>query len=141
MKISGNNGTITESGVTLYFTCGLIVPAACSGPGQCGGQLSLTGKGQFTLMAPTSGTYKGLLVFYDRNNTAPVKLVGIRSDTITGTFYAIQSDATLSGNGSAFQIASRVIVDTATLNGNATLTVNWDQTTNYAAPGPPGVVS
>jgi hypothetical protein len=65
MKITGSNGNITGNGVALYFTRGLIHPAACAGPGQNGGALYLGGKGSFTLTVPTSGTYKGLLICCD----------------------------------------------------------------------------
>ncbi len=139
IKITGSGGNITGNGVMLYFTCGLILPAACSGPGQAGGTLGMAGNGTFNMSAPTSGTYKGLLIFYDRNNTSALNLTGNGTDTVTGTIYARQSDAKLAGNGGSLQLQSRLITDTATITGNGSITINWNQATNYVAPGIPGI--
>src|SRR5262249_45311720 len=81
---------VRGSGVTLYFACPKLTAPywqSCNTSGQSGGTLSLGGSGGFTLAAPTSGTYTGMLVFYDRNNTADVTMTGSSSYSTSGTIY------------------------------------------------------
>lgn len=144
-EVSGG-GTVIGQGVTLYFTCGTsAAPAACA-PGQTGGSFSATGNGgsggtagdgTFDLTAPTSGTYQGLLVFYDRNDTGGTvgfQVAGNGNDTFTGTIYAKAAAADLSGNGATMQTDSMFICDTAAIGGNGNLNLTYNQADNYQVP-------
>jgi hypothetical protein len=56
LSITGNNTTVTGSGVLFYNTSS----------GYTVGNLSISGQPSVTLTAPTSGTYQGILYFRDR---------------------------------------------------------------------------
>ena len=70
------NDNLAGSGVTLYFTCGTqSSPRACNAPGKRAALLA-HGNGLIKLTAPTTGTYAGLALAYDRLNTSPLWLTG-----------------------------------------------------------------
>ncbi len=132
VSISGN-GQLLGNGVTLYFTCSAYSStdnAPCQG--QAGGSLDLSGNGTYSVTAPTSGTYQGLAVFYDRGNTATLALSGNGSDDFTGTIYAKSAAATLSGNGGTEQVDALVIVNTLTMNGNGGVSIDYQAAENYS---------
>ena len=124
---ANNNGHITGNGVMVYFACSSY-PTPCNS-GQAGGRLSLSNNATYTLVAPASGTYQGLAIFYDRNNTAPITLENNAPDNLTGTLYAKSARLDLSNNAGVGQLNSLVVVGTATLsnNGNIHLALNLGQ--------------
>ena len=124
---ANNNGHITGNGVMVYFACSSY-PTPCNS-GQAGGRLSLSNNATYALVAPASGPYQGLAIFYDRNNTAPVTLENNAGDNLTGTLYAKSARLDLSNNAGVGQLNSLVVVGTATLsnNGNITLNLNLSQ--------------
>src|SRR5262249_17475992 len=65
MKI-GQQASITGSGVTIYLAC-QSYPNPCT-PSDPGAVIELTGTGTLSMSAPTTGAFKGLTVFADRNN-------------------------------------------------------------------------
>ena len=145
LSLSGN-AALTGSGVVIYFACSSY-PTACNSSGQAGAGMSLSGNGAFHVAAPTSATcqaqpstcsYEGLSVFYDRKNTAALTLSGNGNDSWAGTIYAPSAPATLSGNGGTFQLNSFVVVDKVTLSGNGALNLSFSQNQNYQAGGAPG---
>ena len=134
VSLTGNPNLVGQ-GVTLYFTCSAYSAtdtAPCNG--SSGSSLVLDGNPTYDLTAPTSGTYQGLTVFYDRGNTAVLTLNGNGSDDFTGTIYAKDAAATLNGNPGIDQVDSLVIVNTCTLNGNGALNIAFNQAQNYALP-------
>ena len=117
LSVTGN-GSISGSGVTLYFACSAY-PNPC-GAGQSGASFSLTGNGTVNLSAPTSGHFQGVSIFVDRNNTATDTLTG-NGSTIGGTIYAKSANLTLTGNGN--MVIGRLIVNTLTLTGNGSVAI------------------
>jgi hypothetical protein len=141
-SVGGTGGaSVYESeGVLLYFTCSSSGQlAACASGGAPGGSLSLSGTGSMTLEPTTTGTYAGLTIFYDRNNNAPMTLSGTPGLSITGTIYAKSSTLALNGNGDT--LASYIIVNSATINGNGNIGVNYNASQNIAPPGTPYLCS
>ncbi len=124
-----NHGSISGNGVMIYFACSLY-PTPCNSAGQSGGQLSLSNNATYALTAPASGTYQGLAIFYDRNNTAPVTFENNAGDNLTGTLYAKSSRLDLSNNAGVGQFNSLVVVDTATLSNNGGITLNFNLSQN-----------
>jgi hypothetical protein len=117
LSVAGN-GSISGSGVTLYFACSAY-PTPC-GAGQSGASFSLTGNGIVNLSAPNSGAFQGVSVFADRNDTATDTLIG-NGSTIGGTVYAKSATLTLTGNGKV--TIGRLIVNALTLTGNGSVTI------------------
>lgn len=117
-SISGQ-ASVTGNGVMLY-----------NAPGASGGSISLSGQGAVNLTAPTTGTYKGIVIFQDRTSTAPLSISGSGHTTIVGAVYAARARVTLSGNGGVNgqgvpvdTLGSEFIVDDMRISGNGTFQV------------------
>jgi hypothetical protein len=122
-SVSVTGGTLTGSGVTIYLACGTSSTAQACASGQSGATFSVSGQGTYVLSAPTSGTFKGLTIFADRNNTSALTLSAQAGDGLTGAIYEKSGALNLSGNAS-ITIQARIVVGTLTLSGNASITVN-----------------
>ncbi len=138
-----NGGTVTGSGVTVYFTCGtggFNPPAACAPAGQAGGNLTVNG-GTTTLSAPASGTYQGVVMFGDRNNTATNTLSGGSGSFVsTGTIYTELMPWVLGRNGDAYTLNSELIGASVAVTGTgASLTLAYNTAQN--APNQVGAVA
>jgi hypothetical protein len=123
VSISGT-AKITGSGVTIYLACGTTSAAQACATGQPGATLTVSGTAIFTLSAPTTGTYGGLTIFADRNNTSTVSLSGNASDSLSGGIYAKTGALSLSGNGGVTQLNALIVVGTAAISGNGSITLN-----------------
>jgi hypothetical protein len=137
--------SVTGNGVLLCFACSSY-PTACT-PGQSGGSLSLTGTGTFSLTAPTASTCssipatcvsKGMLVYYDRNNTSAISIVGNGTGP-SGTIYAKSSTLTLTASGGG-TVSSAVVVKDVSLVGSGNLTVTYQSSQNYSASSGSGLL-
>jgi hypothetical protein len=134
VKNTGNgSGGIQGAGVTLYVTCGGSAPSACATGGGTGGTINIGGSGYVNLSAPTSGAYQGVTVFYDRNNSAGLSIVGNGSQ-LSGTVYAKSATMTITGNSGNMADNSLIVVDQMFFNGNTGLTDNFTPGANYPNP-------
>jgi Flp pilus assembly protein TadG len=138
MSITGS-GSIDGTGVLLFFGCSLY-PVGCTS-GQSGGSLSITGSGSFQASAPTASTcssipatcsYKGLLIYYDPNNTASMSLVGSGSGP-TGTVYGKSSTLNLVGSGGS--VNSLIDVDKISITGSGSVSLAYQSSQNYSSSG------
>jgi Flp pilus assembly protein TadG len=88
--------------------------------------LSLGGNSSsvFNLTAPTSGIYQGIAYFQARSSQGGISLSGDGSINISGTVYAPNAAMSLGGNGSTV-VGSQLIVDSLSMNGNGSATVNY----------------
>ena len=82
---ASGNGNIQGTGVFLYFTGG------CSA--------SFTGQGNVNLKAPSSGTYEGVLMFQDKNDTSDMYLTGGSGQVLNGVVYVPGVGSTLHYTG------------------------------------------
>ena len=96
LTVSGN-ASLSGSGVML-FNAGSAYNAATGSDGGTYGSITLSGNGTDTLSAPTTGTYAGILIFQDRNNSRALTLSGNATLGTSGTIYAPLASLTLSGN-------------------------------------------
>ncbi|HZS93741.1 MAG TPA: pilus assembly protein TadG-related protein [Chloroflexota bacterium] len=135
-------GGITISGTWAFDGTGVMIYLTCSSysstktqpcNGAAGAGLTWSGSTTYNLTAPTSGTYKGLAIYYDRTNSAGITLSGSPSDSLTGTIYAKDSAMTLSGTPGISQLNSLVVVGSATVSGSGTLNLVYNQDENYGA--------
>lgn len=142
------SGSFTGQGVLLYFPSCASHPkafvTACSSSVK-GGLWDLN-KNNVVLSPPTAancgavGTcaYKGLSVFYDRDNgtTASPTVFNLwanASSSIAGTIYGLNVQLDF-GGGPSLAISSAVIVGSYEGHGNPGLTINYDQSTNVQPP-------
>lgn len=119
------SGTLTmdggSGGVMFYLTC----PGGCSGAGQYG---SFT-PGAATLSAPTSGTYKDVLVYGDRsasNTPNSFTINGNSSLNLSGALYLPRTNLTINGTANASWTAPNMalVAWQITTSGNFTLNAN-----------------
>jgi Flp pilus assembly protein TadG len=95
------NGTITSTETMFYIE---------------EGSTTLTGTGAMSFTAPSTGTYKGVVLFHARDNTNLFTITGNSTQGGWGTVYAPAAQIDFSGNGSTnFQFIS----DTFYAHGNS----------------------
>jgi hypothetical protein len=105
LSVTGN-GSITGNGITIYN----------GGSGSAYGGIALGGNGRIELSAPTSGDYKGILIFQARDNTRAVSLSGNATTGISGTIYAKNALLAMSGNAQTNRLT--LVVDRLQVSGN-----------------------
>ncbi len=107
------NAVVTGSGVTFFLTNGATV--------------DFNGNATITLSAPTSGTYKGILFYSDRDNAAASnKFNGTAATSMTGAIYMPSQEVeflgNFSGNNGCLRIVSYTLKFTGSSNMNADCT-------------------
>jgi Flp pilus assembly protein TadG len=119
-------GGIRGTGVTLFFTCANFPAQSCTCPGGApGSNLKISSDGGLQISAPTSGTYAGVAIFFDRCNTGAIELSANGSTPVTGAIYAKSSALLLTANGN-MGLAGLVVVGTATLSGNGGINLAYN---------------
>jgi hypothetical protein len=93
-----------------------------------GGALKMNGSAVVTLAAPTSGTYKGMLIISNPTNTNSLTINGDSSSLMTGTIYAPSGQVSYIGNFSGASGCTQIVADTVSWSGNTTFN---DDCTNY----------
>jgi hypothetical protein len=126
--------TVSPGGVTLFFTCSGYWPGSggsagpiCPCPATSGAFIDISSNGGFQITAPTSGTYQGVAIFYDRCNSGNLNLTANGNVAITGAVYGKAATLQLSANGT-LNVNGLVITALTRLTSNASLTINYDPT-------------
>lgn len=137
ISLSGND-LLKGTGVMLYFACSNY-PNPCSAlpaGSRTGAGIKATGNGAVQLSAPTSGPYKGLTIFVDRDNTSTLTVRGNGTNEAggtsgtSGTIYVRNGTLDLRGNG--YTLSSLVVVGFLSMNGNPSgVTIYYNQNVNY----------
>jgi Flp pilus assembly protein TadG len=123
--IVSGSGRITGRNVFLYIT---EDPTNRSGAGAMG-KWDVSGSGPLDMTAPNSGTYAGILVFYDRTNTNRATMTGSAAWTgATGVVYLKKAKLDLSGSGAS--IYATFVIDSMDFSGSGILA-----TYGYSGPG------
>jgi hypothetical protein len=112
LSIAAGTG-ISGSGVTIYNT---------SGSGNPYKPITINGNTTINLVAPTSGTYEGVLFFTDRSitSTSGNTILGNDSSTVQGTIYMPTVPLQFTGNASLVAYTT-IVANTLSVTGNATL--------------------
>ncbi len=147
-------GNVEVSGGTLTLAAGTHIFESGMSMGISGGTVKDDGKGGVTLFmdgndglsmsggtlnlsAPTTGTYKGVAIFYNccggsrGNNTDAIGLSG-GPVTLTGAVYAPGSTLSISGGT---YTNTTFVVDQITMSGGSTTTVSGAANSNYTSSG------
>jgi Putative Flp pilus-assembly TadE/G-like len=102
VKLNGNM-TVNGAGVTFF-----LEPDA---------NFSINGNTTINLSAPTTGTYKGILIFAHRDFNSEIKFNGNAVTSMTGAIYAKNGDANFNGN-MGNNMCTQVVAGTVQWNGN-----------------------
>jgi len=127
-------GTLTGNGVTLFLACKNF-PTPCSTAGEFGALINKSG-GSLTITQPTSGTYKGMSIFADRNNIATNTIDQGVTETVSGTWYTLRMPFAAIHANSTITVGN-FIVDSFALTQNVTLNVTYIPNVSYTPPGGP----
>jgi hypothetical protein len=125
---------VSAGGVTLFFTCTgynpLTSPAAgpiCPCPTTYGADLVVSSNGGINITAPTSGTYQGVAIFFDRCNNGRIALTANGGVPVTGAIYAKASPAYVTANGN-LTVAGLFITATMQISASGNVKVAYDPT-------------
>jgi Flp pilus assembly protein TadG len=105
--INGNltfngTGSVSGAGVTFYMASGGV---------------SINGNTTLNLIAPTSGTFNGVLFDQSPSDTSSAAINGDSNSVLEGVMYFPTADVTMNGNSNT-TIYTDFVVKTLTLNGN-----------------------
>jgi Flp pilus assembly protein TadG len=112
MIVNGGD-TVSGNGVTFYFSSG---------------SLTMNGGSHADFVAPTTGTYAGILYFQSRTDSSTVIVNGDTTSVWQGVIYAPDANLTLNG-GSNLAAYTDLVVNTLTVNGG----VNFTLGDNYSS--------
>ncbi len=115
ISVAGNS-SITGVEILMYFTSG---------------RLDLTGGGAFTLTAPTSGDYAGLLLVTSRTNTSEIRITGGSASTFVGTIYSPAGTLKLTGSSGSLSLDAQVIVNKLKIAGSGEINIEYDSSLGY----------
>ena len=105
--IVNGGDTISGTGITWYFSSG---------------SLTMNGSSSADLVAPTTGTYAGILIYQNPSDTSGIILNGQSNSIWQGSVYAPGASLTINGGGNA---AAYTIVDTASMTINGGVDFNY----------------
>lgn len=133
MNFSANGGTVYTLAAGTYFVHGSLNIAngvTVNGTGvtflvdNSGGSVTIGGGAKLNLTAPSSGTYAGMLLYQDRNNTNTINIANGSTTNMTGTIYAAGATVALAGGSSNSQYGSQLIAKKVNASNNASFSVN-----------------
>jgi hypothetical protein len=121
------HSTITGTGVTFYIL-------------DTDFTMKFNGGGSLAAQAPTSGTYKGVLIFAPITDTPCTQNIDIRgngSTPIVGSIIMPSACIDYRGNGTGDAMDSMMVGYYVTSNGTGDVTVTYNADNNYKFPDPP----
>ena len=115
LTITSANVVVSGAGVTFYNTSDATHTYA---------PISVTGNGQVTLTAPTSGSLANVLFFQDRSITSSSTNVisGGSTNVFSGVMYFKNSPASFAGNSVSSSVS--IVADTVSFTGTSVVTGN-----------------
>ncbi|MDE3202451.1 MAG: hypothetical protein KGN79_16190 [Acidobacteriota bacterium] len=108
--IVNGNATLTGNGVTFYFASG---------------SMTANGNGTVDLVAPTTGTYAGILYYQAHGDTSAAIVNGSSSSVWQGAFYVPSAQLTVNG-GANLAAYTIMVVNTLIVNGSDNFTLGND---------------
>jgi len=110
LKMTNTSAKLTCNGCTIILTGSPV-----GGVDMEGGKLDMT--------APSSGTYKGILFFQDRNATAgnTIKINGNSNSKLEGALYFPKGDITYNGTSGQNTACLQIVTRRVTFTGNSAI--------------------
>jgi prepilin-type N-terminal cleavage/methylation domain-containing protein len=117
-----------NAGISVTGSASLTCPAPCSGGVMlyvAGGSMTLAGGSTIDLPAPSSGTYKGIVVFQARNISSPVKIAGNAGSSTPisfgGIIYVPNSTQVTLATGTATLTAKAIVAQNIKVSSPVTI--------------------
>jgi hypothetical protein len=117
-----DGGGFAFTGQGSLLAPGVMIFNAPTGPSH---KVDISGTGSIYMSPPTSGLYKGLTLFQDRESANELSVSGGGDMKITGTFYAAGAMMKVSGGGDS-KVGSQYISRFLTITGNGGMTIDYD---------------
>ena len=105
------SGNLSGTNVMFYIT---------GQNGYTAGPINLSGSGNLTFSALSSGSYQGILFYQDRSVSYAAANTYTGSGNVTGTFYFPSTSLTYSGSGNA--LAQAIVASKVTMSGSGNFT-------------------
>jgi len=112
-----DNGISLKGNDTITCTSGCLIYLHTGG-------ISMVGNSNIAVTPMSSGTYAGISFYQDRSNTTSITLKGTSGNSTTGVLYFPAASVTIQGTPDS--VASQLICDTLTVQGNAQLNINYN---------------
>lgn len=103
------------------------------------GNIRWNGNGALHLTAPTSGPFKGLLIYFPMSNSSEIRINGTNDQVLTGTILAPASPVVLLGTAGTDAFNSQIIGYTVEIGGTFDGIVRYNDNQNYDATVPPQI--
>ena len=134
IDLNGANAALNADQATIYLACASY-PKPCTS-GQAGAEMRSTGSNtSFNLSPPSIGTYQGLSIYSDPNNTSKVALTSAGSSMGSGTIYAKSGEVSLHSSGSNLTVQSMIVANkVSTVASGTSITVNYIKGQNVTLP-------
>lgn len=97
------------------------------------GEVKFGGNSNLKLSAPTSGDFKGLLIYLPMENDSQVTLNGGPISTFIGTILAPASEIVINGNSSTTGFQSQIIGYRVNVDGSSKVVITYKNQQNYDA--------
>jgi len=104
-----------------------------------GNSVTINGGAGINLTGPTEGPYAGLVMFVPEAYSCNFQVNGDATVNITGEILAPSCNVTLNGSGSTFALNSQVVGNQVHIEGNAGVSIHYQDNQNYDAPIPPQI--
>jgi hypothetical protein len=140
--ILSNSGSITATaGVTIYLTCptgyaSTTLTPTCSSTS--GDYFNIEGAGAFSLTAPSSGTYQGVALMIDPNDSTDIALGNSGTIAINGTVDGPSAILSITGNAGSAALNSVMIVNEVSATNSGKLSLASTASANAPSVYPAG---
>jgi Tfp pilus assembly protein PilX len=101
------------------------------------GNIRWNGNGSLNLSAPTSGPFKGLLIYFPMSNSSEIRINGTSDQSWTGTILAPASPIVMLGTADSDAYHSQIIGYTVEIGGTYDGIIRYNDSENYDAMEPP----
>lgn len=103
------------------------------------GDVQWNGNGILNLSAPTSGPFKGLLLYFPMSNSSEIRINGTNDQVLTGTILAPASPIVLLGTAGTNAFNSQIIGYTVEFGGTFDGTIRYNDNQNFDETVPPQI--
>jgi hypothetical protein len=103
------------------------------------GGVTWNGTSEQNLKAPTSGPYKGLLIYLPVGNTSMVRLNGTTDSELVGSVIAPGSQIQLSGVADSKGFDTQLVGAWIDIDGGSNTVINYSPNNQYIPPAQPSI--
>jgi len=120
-----NGGNVDLQGAFSCAACTVVLTNKDTSPTATIGTFSSNAQATNNIIAPTSGTYKGIAVYQDRRATGGTdRINGGSGNVISGVVYFPKDTLWLNGTGSAVSLCSMFIANNLKFNGTGQIAIS-----------------